>query len=176
MIAFFRKHHKKIQEIGTGLFVWEGFNFLYDFIFYPFALAYWGLVIGGVIVFMLSMFINAFVFWLYEYMRVDWLGANALRQLEEKENKSNFERLVTWMGKKKETIWEKLASPVVLAALVLPIDPVIVAVHFQRQHFEGLSWRDWGLFLYASAVANVWWLIKIGLVVEAAKYIWFSIF
>lgn len=176
MISFLRKHHRKIQEIGIGISLFEGFNFLYDFLFYPFALAYWGLELGGTIVVVLSLLVNAIIFWLYEYMRIDWLGAHALRELENEENKSSIHKLMTWIGKKKVTLWEKLLSPIVFTGLLLPIDPVIVAIHYQRQHFNGLYWRDWGILLVATLVANAWWLIKIGLVVEGAKYIWHVIF
>ena len=170
--SFFRRHHRRIQEIGTGIFLWEGFTFIYDFIFYPFALAYWGLVKGGVIAVGFTFVINAFVFWLYEYMRVDWLGAHALRELEQEENRSNFAKLATWIGKKKETLWEKLVGHATFIALLLPIDPVIVAIHYQRQHFKGLGWRAWGVLFLATAVANAWWLIKIGAIVEGVKYLW----
>lgn len=176
MASFLQKHHRKIQEIGTGLFIYETFCYIYDFLFYPFALAYWGLELGGMIVVGLSLVINAFVFWLYEYMRVDWLGAHALRELEDEENKSNIAKLITWVGKTKETTWEKLMSPIVFATLLLPIDPVIVAIHYQRQHFKGLVWKDWGILVLATAVANAWWLIKIGTVVELAKFVWNLVF
>lgn len=176
MISFLLKHHRRIQEIGTGLFLYEAFNFFYDFIFYPFALAYWGIENGGIIVIVSSLLINAFVFWLYEYMRIDWLGAHALRQLENEENKSNIQKLITWIGRKKVGLLEKLLSPVIFTGLLLPIDPVIVAIHYQRQHFNGLVWRDWGILIIATLVANAWWLIKIGIVVEGAKYLWGIIF
>ena len=176
MIGWVRKHHRKIGEISAGLFLWEGFNFLYDFIFYPFALAYWGIALGGTIVVALSFIINAFVFWLYEYMRIDWLGAHALRELEDEANKSNLQKLATWLAKKKTTWWEKLMSPIVFIGLLLPLDPVIIAIHYQRQHFSGLGWRDWGIFLVATAVANAWWLLKVGIVVEVALYIWRLLF
>lgn len=175
MISFLRKHHRKIQEIGTGLFLWEGFNFVYDFIFYPFALAYWGLINGGIIAVGIVTIINAFVFWLYEYMRVDWLGAHALRELDDKEEKSDTEKLITWIGKKKDSVWEKILSPIMFIGLLIPIDPVIVAVHYRRQHFKGLVWRDWGLFFAANAVANAWWLIKVGVIVGGFKYLWNSL-
>jgi len=171
-MQWLRRHYAKLRAIGTGLFLWESLNYAYDFVFYPFALAYWGLVRGGALVVGISFVVNAFVFWLYEYMRVDWLGAHALRELEDKENKTNIEKLATWLGKKKTSLWEKLASPVVFVALLLPIDPVIVAIHYRRQHFSGLGWRDWGIFAAATAVANAWWLLKVGIVVEAILYIW----
>lgn len=176
MISFFRRHYRKIQEISTGLFIYEGANFVYDFLFYPFALAYWGLINGGFIVVAGSLVMNIFVFWLYEYMRIDWLGAHALRELENEENKSRFHKLATWIGKKKESTWEKLMSLIVFTALLLPIDPVIVAIHYQRQHFKGLGWRDWNLLVIATLVANAWWLIKVGAVVEGVKYLWSFVF
>ena len=172
MISYLRRHHKKIREIGAGLFIYESFNFLYDFIFFPFAIAYWGIVVGGGIAAGLTFPINAFVFWLYEYMRVDWLGAHALRELENEETKSSIAKLATWLAKKKTSWWEKLMSPIVFIGLLLPIDPVIVAVHYRTQHFAGLTWRDWGVFFVATLVANAWWLLKVGIVVEAALYVW----
>ncbi len=171
MISFLRRHHRKIQEIGTGLVLWEGFNFLFDFTFYPFALAYWGLVKGGIIAVILCLIINAFVFWLYEHMRVDWLGAHALRELEAEENKSHFEKIITWLGKKKKHRWEKLADPIIFSILLIPVDPVIVAIHYQRLHFEGLEMRDWSILIVATLVANLWWLIQIGAVVAAFEFL-----
>lgn len=171
MIGFLRRHHKKIQEIGLGIFLFELFNFVYDWLFYPFAVFYWGIELGGLIVTGLSLVINAFIFWLYDYMRVDWLGARALRELEDKENKSNIEKLITWLGKKKLTLWEKLLSPIVFITLTLPIDPVIVAIHHRRNHFSGIGWKDWGLLLAATLAANAWWLLKVSIVIEALKWL-----
>lgn len=172
LIRWASRCRRRFWEIGVGLTLYEAFNFAYDWLFYPLALAYWGLVKGGVIALALSIAINALVFWLYDRMRVDWLGAHALRQLEDKANKSRLERLATWLGRTKVSAWEKLASPVVFVALALPIDPVIIAIHHQRRHFSGLRWGDWGLLLAATAAANGWWLIKVGAVVEMVKVLW----
>ncbi len=176
MFSLFHQHRRRIQEIGVGITLFEGFNFLYDFVFYPFALAYWGLTTGGIIVTVLSLGINALIFWLYAYMRIDWLGAHALKQLHDKENKNSFEKLVTWIRKKKESVWERLMHPVVFIGLLLPIDPVIVAIHYQEQHFTRLTWRDWGLLILATLVANAWWFLKVGIVIEGVKYLWYLVF
>jgi hypothetical protein len=172
MLSWVQHHHKKIQEIGTGLVIYESINFVYDFMFYPFAISYWGFALGGSIAVFFTFVINTTVFVLYEYMAIDWLGAHALRQLEEKENKSALERLVTWIGKKKVKWWEKLANPIVFIALTLPIDPVIVAIHYRRQHFGGISARDWSIFFLATAAASAWWLLKVDLIIMAVRYLW----
>lgn len=171
MITFFKKHRKRIQEIGLGLFAWETVNFIFDWIFYPFAILVWGIELGGIIGTVIAIAVNAFVFWLYDYMRVDWLGAHALRQLEDKENKSNLEKLATWLGKKKIAWWEKIASPLVFITLTLPIDPVIVAIHYRRKHFSGVGVRDWMLLVSATLAANLWWILKIGVVIEGARWL-----
>jgi hypothetical protein len=176
MIAWLKHHHKKIREIGAGLFIFETFNYVWDFAFYPFAIAYWGISLGGVIAVGATTIVNAFVFWLYEYMRVDWLGAHALRELDDKENKTHIEKLATWIGRKKITLWEKLLSPIVFVVLLLPIDPVIVAIHYRKNHFGGLTWRDWNILFWANLIANAWWLLKISLVIEAIKWLWVYFF
>ena len=170
-------HVRKIQEIGVGITAYESLNALYDFLFYPLALSYWGLTVGGIVVTTGALLINGFVFWLYEYMRIDWLGAHALRELEKEENRSSIARLMTWVGKKKQKWWEKILNPIVFIALLLPIDPVIVAIHYQREHFKGkLVWEDWGILLLATLVANLWWILKVELVIQALLYLFHLVF
>ncbi|MEO5646123.1 MAG: hypothetical protein ABIQ91_01465 [Candidatus Paceibacterota bacterium] len=166
-----KKHHKRIQEIGGGLFSYELFNFLYDWFLYPFSIARWGLEIGGTVMLMGSLIQCALFFWLYDRMRVDWLGAHALRELQEKEHKNRFEHMAVWIHREKKTLWEKLISPIVFIVLTLPIDPLIVALHYRKKHFGGVSARDWGILIAAVFVANVWWLVKIGAVITVIHLI-----
>lgn len=169
-------HHKKIRDIGLGLVLYEAFNNVFDLVFYPLALTLWGIVIGGIVATGLSLVINTLVFWLYDHMRVDWLGAHALRQLEEEENKSNLEKLITWLGKEKRSWHERILSPLVFIALTLPIDPVIVAIHHRKQHFKGVTARDWSLLAGATLAANLWWIAKLGLVIACIEWLWHIIF
>jgi hypothetical protein len=171
MRRFIHKHRERLQEIGIGFFLYETFNFFYDWLFYPFALVYWGVVHGGIVLFAGSLIQCALMFWLYDRMRVDWLGANALRQLETKEHKNRLEHLAVWLGKEKKSLWERLLSPIVFIALTLPIDPLIVAIHYRKKHFTGITARDWFILLSAVLVANAWWLLKIEILVQFFKQI-----
>ncbi len=172
MISWLRRHRQKLQEVGTGIAIYESFVFFYDFVFYPFSIAYWGLVKGGAIAVFFSLVLNIIIFAAYEYMAIDWLGAHALRELADKENKSSTERLITWLHKEKTSLWEKILSPVVFIGLTLPIDPVIVAIHHRKQHFKGITAHDWMLLVGATAAANAWWLVKVDVVLELALYTW----
>lgn len=166
-----QQHHKKIRDIGAGIAAWESFNFVYDFLFFPFAVAYWGALYGGGVASAGAFIINAVVFYLYDRFGVDWLGAHALRQLDLKEEKSALEKMMVWLGKKKVTWWEKLASPIVFVALTLPIDPLIVAIHHRKHHFTGVTRDDWKLLFFATAAANAWWLLKVEIVIEGIRYL-----
>lgn len=172
MKTFIKKHHKRIQEIGLGLFLYEVFNFIYDWLFYPFALVYWGIGVGSTVLVAGSLLQCGLFFWLYDKMRIDWLGAHALRELQDKENKTKLEHMMVWIGKEKHTLWEKLLSPIVFIALTLPIDPLIVAVHYRKKHFGGLRLDDWLILLGAVVAANAWWLIKIEILVQFLGIIW----
>ena len=166
-------YHRKIREIGLGLLLYEIFNNAFDYLFYPIVVALWGFIDGGALAVALSFLANSAVFVAYEHMRIDWLGAHALRELDDAENKSRITKLMTWMGSPKNTLIEKIASPAVFVALTLPIDPLIVAVHFRRTHFQGITVRDWLLLWSATAAANLWWLVKVGAIVEFLRFIYF---
>jgi hypothetical protein len=170
------RYEKHIKEIGTGLFLYEVFNFIYDWLFYPYALIYWGFEKGSLILVCGSLIQCALMFWLYDHLQVDWVGANALRELEKVEKKTRLEHALTWIGKKKNKKWEKILSPLVFIALTLPIDPLIVALHYRKKHFSGVTAHDWFILISAVVVANIWWLVKIGSIIVFAKAWWYLLF
>jgi hypothetical protein len=93
-------------------------------------------------------------------------------QLEEKESKNRFERLAVWIGKTNKTVWEKVLTTVAFVLLLIHVDPLIVAVHFQQRHFKGLEMKDWGILLSAVVIGNGWWLIQTGIIVEVLRFVW----
>ncbi len=171
IVGWLIRHKERIRTIGVGLVVYEAFNYIYDYPFYLFALYYWGVIIGGTIAVSGSLLTNVALFWAYDRFKIDWLGAYALRELETEENKSRFERAAVWIGKKDKTLLEKILTTIVFVILLVRIDPLIVAVHFQKQHFRGLKAGDWMLLAAAVIVGNVWWLIQTGMLVTLARFV-----
>jgi hypothetical protein len=170
------RHQKRIKTIGIGLFLYLCINFVYDYLFYPFAIFHWGIVVGGSIAAAGSLIQNTTMFWLYDRMRIDWLGAYALEQLKDKGNKTRLERMAVWVGSEKKTLWGKVSSFFLFAFLTVAIDPLIVAVHFKRRHFEGLEARDWGILLSAVVLANAWWIARTAFGVTVFLVMWHFFF
>jgi hypothetical protein len=165
------RHQQRVKTIGTGLFLYLSFNAAYDYGFYSFAIFHWGIVFGGGLASFGSLVQNAIMFWLYDRMGIDWLGAHALEQLEAKENKTRLERYALWVRKEKKSLSEKMWGIVLFALITISIDPLIVAVHFKPRQFDGLSVRDWGILLAAVTLGVTWWLARAGGAVEAFMFI-----
>ena len=152
--------------------VYQVFNVLYDRVFYAFAMSPlgWGLAHGGLIAVIGSFVQCSVMFYLYDRMKLDWLSAQELRDLESKPDLAWYERALVWFGQEKKKLSNKIASYIVFLAASTQIDPLIVAIHFQKQHFQGLRLGDWGILLSALIAANLWSIIEIGLLVIGATY------
>ncbi len=156
------------------LFIYEIFNYLYDYPFYGWMMATWGIE-GGLIAAAGSLLQNTVMFWWYDRKGIDWASAQELRDLESHTDKTWYERLFVWFGKRKHTLWERILEPVVYVAFLSRIDPLLVALHFQREHFKGLRTRDWLNILTAVAVANFWWALQVGAVTYIIRLVWDTI-
>src|SRR6185369_6528550 len=103
-----------------GIALLELFNHLYDFVFFPFALATMGPVWGAAVATLGAFTLNATLYFLYDVMKVDWLKAYALSELADKENKSSLEKAMTWFRTPKKTLRDKILAVALFVGLTLP--------------------------------------------------------
>jgi len=170
------RHKADLLQFGWPFALFEGFNWVFDKGFFPFALWYFGPFWGAIIPSATAIGINAFVFWLYDYMQVDWLKAHALRELADKENKTNLEKLLTWHMTPRTTLRERIIGEIRFALLLIPVDPTIVAIYYRANHFKGVSRRDWLVLIKATVVACVIWLAIVEPIVFVVKIAWHAFF
>ncbi len=156
---FFAEHRKKIAQFSLGLVIFESFIHLYDYLFFPFSIGYWGYLWGGVIASSIALLINAVVYLAYEHMKIDWLQARAIRQLADKESKNAFEKFITWHHKEKVTLTEKIVGIVYFVSLTLVLDPVMIALYHRKSFFKGMAGEDWMLLINSTVVACIVWLL-----------------
>jgi hypothetical protein len=156
-----RKFRAHVVEVGPALFLYEVFNFAYDRIFYPFAIAHWGYVAGSVIGLLGSIICCSALYWSYDKMRLDWLKAHAARELENKENKNRLEKAIVWVGSEKRSWKQKMLGVLLFLGATSVIDPLIIAIYCKRVHFKGIDTRDWAMLFVSIACANAWWILTI---------------
>jgi hypothetical protein len=153
------RHKTELLQFGWPFALLESINWLFDKGFFSFALWRWGPVWGAIIPSLLVLVFNTFVFWLYDQMKVDWLRAHALRELAEKGTKTKFEKLLTWHLMPRTTFRERVMAEIRFALLLVVVDPIIVAVYYRENHFDGVSIRDWLLLMKATVVGCLIWLL-----------------
>jgi hypothetical protein len=170
------RYRAEIAQFGWPLVALESFNYCFDHLFYPFAIAMWGQVTGGIIPTITAFALNIALFWLYEVMEIDWLRAKVVRELVDKKNKTRLERLLTWHRTKQTSVQSRIKLAMGFMVLTLAIDPVILAIYYRENYFKGISIRDWGILLIATASACFLWVVFWEIGVIAARYLYHLIY
>lgn len=128
------------------------FNYPFDFLLYPAMMIWLGNIWGGVVMTLLSIITNLLVIRAYDWSKTDWLCIEALKGLREKESTGKWKRFIGRILQKSD----------VVAFFVLCFDdPITVTLYLRHGSYQhnGMSRRDWKIFLSATIVANLYWII-----------------
>jgi hypothetical protein len=155
---------KRALTLCAGLAMKRAINYPFDFLLYPTMMIWLGNFSGGVVMTILSMVLNLIVISAYDWSKTDWLAIETLKELKETENLGFWKRLVHKLLHKNDT----------LAFFVLCFDDPITTTLYLRHgahQYNGMSRRDWKIFLLATVVANAYWIIGWSSLIEGFKMI-----
>lgn len=166
-ISWLKRSWDGILATGWRLVTYEIFNYTFNYPLYIWAMGSLGLVRGWSVMALISLVVCVGFFWRYDRDGVDWLFANAAREWEEGTEESSgwFRKMLVRISRSRDGYTGILTF--VIASINL--DPVIVAVHYRKVHFQGIGLRDWSILFASVAIANLWWGARIGLFVEILK-------
>jgi hypothetical protein len=128
-----------------------------------------GLVWGWALMAFGSLVSCGFLFWLYDKQKIDWLYAKTAKEWEESkgEKKTWFQRQLLKLFRYKHGKIGILTFTVANLAL----DPLVAAVHYRESHFGGISRRDWTVLLGSVVISNIYWGIRIGVLVKILEWL-----
>ncbi|WP_394754472.1 hypothetical protein [Crenothrix sp.] len=86
---------------------------------------------------------------LYEKMQIDWVGAGALHNWDNREPSSLSGRLFRRISKKPKAVF---------VFLCVFCDPFITTAYFRKGRFDGLTAQDWQIFIKSVMVSNSYWI------------------
>lgn len=140
-------------------------EFLFDFTLYPAMIAFFGSVIGGLIMTMLSALACYLTLLFYDWSKRDWLGLELLKEVRDGEEQSgHLARFAQSMARKSN--W--------LAFIFFScyFDPFVATVYMRKgaEAYNGLTSRDWRIFWGSVAVANFWWTVMMTIAVESIRF------
>ena len=155
---------KRALLVGAGLAMKQAINWPFDLILYPLMMLWLGHLWGGIVMTILSVFLNLLVIAGYDWAKTDWLLIEALKQIRDDPPSNGWRGLVGRLLRKGD----------VPAFFILCADDPITVTLYLRQgsyQFNGLSGRDWRIFLAATVVANLYWIVGWAMVIEAVHFV-----
>jgi hypothetical protein len=155
---------QRCLQIGSGHLLYGGFNHIFDYVLYPYAVYTLGMVAGGALMTLASLFQCALTLMLYERMAIDWVGGSLLMDLARKDKPTLADRAILSVAHR--------SKPLSFLTLCAFTDPFIVTAFFRRGAFNGLRERDWQLFFLAVVVCNLYWIVVADAIARGVAVLW----
>lgn len=159
---------KRGTTLAAGLVMKRVFNYPFDYVLYPFVMWRLGYVWGGLVMTFLSVFINLLIIATYDWSKTDWLLIESFKSFREGKSEGKWKRFVF--------VSKILRKGDVPAFFILCLDDPITATLYLRHgvyQYNGMSRRDWKVFVAASIVANLYWIIGLAAVIEIVRRLMF---
>ncbi len=101
----------------------------------------------------------------YDWSKMDWLGIETVKTLKELEG-SKTKLMIAKLVRKGDFF--------AVVALSIITDPFIVIAYMRKgaNQYNGLTERDWGIFLVSVLISNGWWTILMYGGLSGIKKIW----
>lgn len=152
----------RVAELAAGVSANAVMVYGFDFLLYPYVIYHYGALHGGLIMALASFAICLLAFRLYDWLQRDWLGIEAIKRLKQG-GEGRFARVLSWALKK--------GDPAVLVLLSIKFDPFIATLYLRNGAYNGLSARDWRVFLSSFAIANAYWIAAIVLGITVVEWV-----
>lgn len=146
MKAVFRIGELALGHVVNWLTV-QGF----DYVLYPFVIWRLGPLIGGGIMAMASLTICLLMLWFYDWSKRDWLGIETIKNFKNPGEATGIRRILAK--------FLKLGEVPAFFALSIYTDPFITTAYMRKGAFNGMTRRDWGIFLGSWIIGNGEWIL-----------------
>lgn len=158
------RQHRRVAEVGIGHILYASFNWFFDNVLYVFVVYQLGLLVGGALMTTLSLAQCGATLLLYERMRIDWVGAGSLARMSCIPNPLWWQRILICATRRGDAF--------VFVVLCIFQDPFITTAYFRRGRFDGLTGRDWRIFIGSVLASNFYWTLRSGAVAAVLLSAW----
>lgn len=158
------KHRRRFGELAVGLLANHLIDNVFNYILYPFVIYHYGILGGGVVMTGFSFIACLLSVWFYDWSKRDWLGIEAIKSMKDYHGERKFGRLIAWFLKKNDF----------LALLILSVqfDPFITMVYMRNGAYNGMTARDWRVFLASLIFGNAYWTLACFMGISLVEWAW----
>ncbi len=146
-------------RLAMGVTLLRALNYPFDYVLYPAVMLWLGNLNGGLLMIALSLLLNTAIIGLYDWSKVDWLLLEKVKHLQQQDVGQG------WLVRALRVV----SRNKLLTFFVLCLDdPVTVTLYFREGSFKfnGMTKRDWKIFLSANIVSNVYWIVGWATIIE----------
>jgi hypothetical protein len=156
----------RIAELTCGISIKSLVSYSFDYLLYPFVIYKLGILTGGTIMMFLSLLACVILIKFYDWSKRDWLGIETIKGLKEYHGDNRLGRLTAWLLQRSE--------PVVFLFLSIKEDPFITMIYLRHgsHQFNGMSARDWRIFLTSLVIANIYWTLAAYMGISVVEWVW----
>ena len=153
---------ERLGIVLVGLLGSRVINHLFDEVLYPFVLCKIGSVFGGVIMTLGSLLVCLLMLKFYDWAKKDWLCVETVKEAKE----GTKSRFIVWVLGQRDAVSFLILSTVT--------DPFVTTIAMRKGawQFNGLSKRDWKIFLGSVLIGNVLWTILLSLGIWVFTLVW----
>lgn len=189
--GFVREHKTRIKHIGIGRAIYDITSWVFDNPLYFAMIAYYGPLYGGAVMMSLSLVICFFTLLVYERMKIEWTGVEAIDFLREKgidyAHKINnrgchkslrqlIVRIIFFIPAKLFVLamWLMKKYGDFAAFFVFSIlqDPFYTTAYLRHGRFDGLKTKDYIVFFSSVIFSNGYWILRAWGLIEAFRFAW----
>ena len=136
----------------------------FDYALYPLVIYKLGLLKGGVAMALFSCAASIVSIKVYDFLKRDWLGIEAIKELKTYAGESKIRRITMWIMSK--------SDPVVFAFLSVKFDPFITTAYLRKGRYSGLTGRDAAIFVSSLVLGNAYWAFACFGGISFFEWIW----
>lgn len=116
---------------------------------------------------LLSLLVCLLCIWFYDWSKKDWLGIEAIKEVKEYNGNSRWRRFLAW------TMCH--SDPAACVVLSVTFDPFITMTYLRKGSYNGMSRRDWRIFMGSWLIGNAYWAVACWLGVSALEWLWLGV-
>lgn len=154
----------RLLELTVGLSVNQAIDYAFNYALYPFVIYRLGVFSGGAGMAVLSFAVCLLCLWFYDWSKRDWLGIEAIKSMKSYEGASYLGRMFAGLMQKGE--------PMAIVVLSVKFDPFITMLYLRDGAFNGMSRRDWRIFLTSCLISNAYWILACYMGISLVEWLW----
>lgn len=148
---------------GIGFAANALIDYPFNYLLYPYVISKYGWTNGGIIMTLASLLVCVLTFKFYDWAKQDWIGLETLKETQDTNNQSFFSKIVKKLHGKYQWLLFIIFS--------LKTDPFVTTILMREgaHQYNGLSGRDWKVFLGSLFLGNLFWIWICSFGLETAK-------